>query len=290
MSDNDGKLSMEELLTQAAGGTVIPKPAVETATATTTATTANTPGTAVVEPVATNTVVEEPKVEPPKVEAPKVEEPKKPDANPIKEVRDRLAAEKAEKDKINGAIKKYSAGNYAFKLSDYLSEDGSVDYDGMIAAMAEVDLKAKAELKGISPEVQAELDRIEKEKIEIQKERLQLSMDKALTNLQIDMGLKSADVNNFFKDSMQSGKNPYQWLAQGGSLGDLYNIVYADKVSQTKIDAAVSAARATWEAERTARGNPPAVNPAAPKTSTIVGQKTGLSLDELLTAAATRKK
>ena len=190
----EDKLSLESLLSEAAGN----KP--------------TTPPPAVEEPVVEAPVVGEPAVEEPVVEEPVAEEPKKKTTekpNPMKEVRDKLSQEQKEKQKISGAVKRFTTGSYDFKLKDFVV-DGEVDYDALNAKMDEIDLKVKAEGRGISPEIQAEIDRIEKEKLELEKDKLRVGMDRALTELQLERGLKTADVNNFFKDALAVKKNPYQ--------------------------------------------------------------------------------
>jgi hypothetical protein len=208
--------------------------------------------------------------------------------NPMKELRDKYNAEKTTREKIDSAIQRFTEGDYDFKLKDFKTEDGKVDYDAVIKAMDAADIKAKAESRGISPEVQAEIERIEKEKVELQKQRLQVAMDKALTNMQLDLKITSADINNFFKDALAANKNPYAWLAQGGSLHDLYNIIYNDRLVQAKIEAAVNAARAKWEEEARIQKKVPAPNPAQP-TQPQPQNPNGISLEQLLTEAASKK-
>lgn len=226
----------------------------------------------------------EPVEEPAPVEEPtepKKEEPKKP--NPMKEVRDRLNTEQKAKEKIEKTVQRFTDGDYNFKIRDFRTEDGKVDYDALSKAMDDADLKVKAEEKGISPEVQAEIERIEKEKIELQRERLRVSMDRAIANMQTTMNLKNEEINSFFKDSMALKKNPYQWLAQGGTLDDLYYLVYRESLMKSEIDKAVEEAKAKWEASTSKKA--PTTNPAAPKEQT---KSAGLSLDELLNSAIKR--
>lgn len=255
-------VELDEILTQAAGGEVeVP----------------------VEEPVE-EPVEGEPEVteETPKEETPKEEPKNKP--NPMREVRERLTQEQKAKEKIESTVQRFTEGNYSFKIRDFKTEDGKVDYDALAKAMDEADLKVKADEKGISPEVQAEIERIEKEKLELQRERLRVSMDRALSNMQVDMGLKQEDIASFFKDSMALKKNPYQWLAQGGTLPDLYYLVYRERLMQSEINKAVEEAKAKWEASNTKKA--PTTNPASTKQSTTVE---GISLPDLL-AAATNKQ
>ena len=225
------------------------------------------------EPVQEEEVAEEPKAEPVK------EEPVK-KTNPMKEVRDRLNIEQRAKEKIEKTVQRFTDGDYKFKIRDFKTEDGKVDYDALSQAMDDADLKAKAESRGISPEVQAEIERIEKEKVELQRERLRVSMDRAIASMQTDMNLKNEDINNFFKDSMALKKNPYQWLAQGGTLSDLYYLVYRENLMKSEIEKAVADAKSKWEAANTKK--PPTSNPATPKQKTSTD---GIALDALLSEA-----
>jgi hypothetical protein len=283
------KISLEQALTQAAGGTIPdPTPAPEPE---------QQPEPA---PVAAPEVVEEPEekepvakaegttgVTPkPKAEAKPVEDDKKP--NPMKEVREKYSAEKSTREKIENAITRFTNGDYNFKLKDF-NVDGKVDYDALAAAMDTADTKVKAESKGITPEVQAEIERIEKEKIELNKQKLQVSMDRALTNLQLNMNVKGAEINNFFKDAMAQRKNPYQWLAQGGDLQDLYILVYRDKLLKQEIENAVGQAKTKWEEEAQRKGKVPVANPAKPTQPTTTKATNGPSLQELLSQAAGKK-
>jgi hypothetical protein len=218
----------------------------------------------------------------------KPDEKKDGKVNPMKEIRDKYAAEKAGKEKIEALVQRYTAGSYEFKLKEFMKE-GKMDYEALATAMNTSDTKVKAEAKGITPEVQAEIDRIERDKVEIQKQRLQITMDRALTNLQQNMNVKSAEVNNFFKDAMMLKKNPYQWLAQGGDLQDLYILVYRDKLLKQQIDTAVTQAKGKWEEERLRQTKVPVANPAQPTQSKPINNN-GVSLSDLLTQAAGRKK
>lgn len=209
--------------------------------------------------------------------------------NPMKEVREKYNQEKSTREKISNAIERFTEGTYTFVLKDF-KVDGKVDYDSFIKAMDEADLKVKAEAKGIAPEVQAEIERIEKEKVELNKQRLQVAMDRALTNMQQELGLKSADVNNFFKDAMAVKKNPYQWLAQGGDLHDLYRNIYWDKLIKEKTDAAVAAAKTTWEADLARGKQAPVKNPAQANPPSPANPSNGISMEQLLIEAANKHK
>ena len=202
-------------------------------------------------------------------------------SNPVKEIRDRLNVEQKAKEKIENAIQRFTEGSYNFKIKDFKTEDGKVDYDALIAAMDKADVTVRAENKGVSPEVQMELERIQQEKLELQKERLRVSMDRALSNMQVDMQLSREDINTFFKDSLALQHNPYQWLAQGGALEDLYYLVYRERITKESVDKAVEEAKAKWDNDHSKKA--PASNPASPA---VVSSESGLSLNQLLTSAA----
>ena len=226
-------------------------------------------------------VVEDNKVETKEeeVKAPEVKEEVK-KTNPMKEVRDRLNSEQKAKERIEKTIQRFTEGDYKFRIRDFKTEDGKVDYEALSKAMDDADIKVKADERGISPEVQAEIERIEKEKIELQRERLRVSMDRAIANMQTTMGLKNEDINNFFKDSMAMKKNPYNWLAQGGTLQDLYYLVYRESLMKAEIKKAVDEAKAQWESNSSKK--PPVTNPA--KQSNDL-RSSELSLNDLLSLA-----
>lgn len=204
-----------------------------------------------------------------------------PAKNPMKEVRDRLNAEQKEKSKIVNATQRFIDGNYEFKLRDFRDENGNVDYDSLIKAMDDADVNKAAAEKGISPEVQAEIDRIENEKKELAKERMRVAMDRALADLQTSMNLQANDINQFFKDSMALSKNPYTWLSQGGTLSELYYLVYRERITQDAINKAVEEAKVEWESKKAPV--PPSSNPAKPSRS-----NGALSLDQLLNQAVNK--
>ena len=294
MPDN---LTLEQLLVQAAGGTPIPADPAPADPVPADPNPANPTDPKPADPVPAkpaDPVPADPKpADPanpadPKPTDPKPGEPDPTKSNPVKELRDKYSTEKTAREKMETAINKFTEGDYQFKLKDFVV-DGKMDYDALTKAMAEADIKAKAEARGVSPEVQAEIERIEQEKIELEKQRLQVNMDKALTNLQLEVGIKSADINQFFKDALAVNKNPYRWLNQGGDLKELYSIIYADKLTQAKIDAAVAAARAKWDEEAARKGRAPAPNPAAPSPTPGASGATGLSMAELLAEAAAKK-
>ena len=84
-------------------------------------------------------------------------------------------------------------------------------------------------------------------------------------------------------------KNPYQWLAQGGSLQDLYYLIYKDTMVKKQVDMAVATARAKWEDEMRRQSKIPAANPAKPTQTTGVNP-TGISMEALLEEAARRNR
>lgn len=283
MPDN---LTLEQLLVQAAGGTPTPADPTPADPAPANPTDPKPADPAPANP--TDPKPADPNPTDPKPTDPKPGEPDPTKPNPVKELRDKYSTEKTAREKMETAINKFTEGDYQFKLKDFVV-DGKMDYDALTKAMAEADIKAKAEARGVSPEVQAEIERIEQEKIELEKQRLQVNMDKALTNLQLEVGIKSADINQFFKDALAVNKNPYRWLNQGGDLKELYSIIYADKLTQAKIDAAVAAARAKWDEEAARKGRAPAPNPATPSPTPGASGATGLSMAELLAEAAAKK-
>lgn len=227
----------------------------------------NTEDVTPTEPEATPTEPETaPAPEPTPAPAPETKpaEPATPKSNPMKEVRDRLNQEQKAKERIDSAINRFATGDYAFKIKEFKTEDGKVDYDSFIKAMDEADLKARSAERGISPEVQAEIERIEREKKELQKDRMRVAMDRALASLQTSRQLSNADINKFFNDSMALNKNPYTWLAQGGTLDDLYYLVYRESITQSAIDKAVEEAKASWSNPAVVTPTP---NPAAPAST-----------------------
>jgi len=299
MPEQNNKISLEEALSQGAGNapsatptpTPVEQPKVDPATAVDKAADQLVQAKlAEPKPAAVTPEVKPADVKPVETKPAegKPEEKKDGKVNPMKEIRDKYAAEKAGKEKIEALVQRYTAGSYEFKLKEFMKE-GKMDYDALAAAMDKSDTVVKAEAKGITPEVQEEIQRIEKEKIEIQKQRLQITMDRALTNLQQNMGVKTGEVNNFFKDAMALKKNPYQWLAQGGDLQDLYILVYRDKLLKQQIDNAVGQAKTKWEEEKLRQTKVPVANPAQSSQPKPVNAN-GVSLNDLLTEAKNRKK
>ena len=285
------KVSLEELLTQAAGGTPPATPPVDPVPPVTPPADPVPPTTPAdpVPPVAPTVPADpvDPAANPADPVPPVDPVPPKDKPNPVKELREKYNTEKTAREKIDATIQRLTDGTYDLKLKDFKNEAGKVDYDALAKAMDAADTKVKAEQKGIPPEVQAEVERIEREKIELNKQKLQVSMDRALNELQLDLGIKQPEINNFFKDSMAVKKNPYQWIAQGGTLKDLYRIIYWDKLVDSKSTAAVAAAKAQWEADAQRSQRAPVANPAPTKPQAGV-KPDGLSLEAMLTEAAAK--
>ena len=277
MTNDNGKLTMEEILAQAAG---------------------NEPETQDPEPQEPEPAdPQEPEPQEPETQDPEPQEPEtvepepedtKPKSNPLKDLRDKYTSEKSTREKIDSAIQKFSVGDYDFSIKDFVV-DGKMDYDAFAQAMEDADIEAAAKAKGIKPEVQAEIERMERERVELEKEKLQVAMDRALTNFQLELNLKGDEINQFFKDALAVKKNPYSWIQQGGTLQDLYNILYRDKIMQSEIDKAVSAARAKWDEEAVRSTKTPAPNPANPPRQDS-NPSNGLTMSQLLEEAAKRRR
>jgi hypothetical protein len=103
------------------------------------------------------------------------------------------------------------------------------------------------------------------------------------------MNVKSNEINTFFKDAMSLKKNPYQWLAQGGDLQDLYILVYRDKLLKQEIDNAIGQAKTKWEEELQRKTKVPVANPAKPTQASTTKNTNGPSLQDLLSQAAGKK-
>lgn len=265
--------NLNEFLTAAASGEIVDTPAQGAAEPEEQENPVEPAGEDVSEPQDnSSTVSETPAAEP--------EDPNKNKKNPMKEVRDRLTQEQKARERVEKTIQRFTEGDYKFKIRDFKTEDGKVDYEALQKAMDEADMKVRAESKGVSPEIQAEIERIEQEKLELRKERLRVQMDRELSNMQVEMQLNKEDINLFFKDALAVNRNPYQWLAQGGNLNDLYFLIYKDKLIQSQVDKEVAAAREKWDAD--SKKKAPTSNPAAPSPSV---PKDGMSLESLLTNA-----
>ena len=128
--------------------------------------------------------------------------------NPMKELRDKASAAEKAQVKIDTAINRLSDGDYAFKLRDFKNEEGKVDYDKLIEAMDEADVKKRAESRGLTPEMQAEIEKYEREKKEVEIAKARVQMDRQLNNFQMEQQLSPEDLNLFISDSMKVGINP----------------------------------------------------------------------------------
>lgn len=211
--------------------------------------------------------------------------------NPMKELRDKANAAAKSQEKIDGAINRLSDGEYDFKLKDFKNEQGKVDYDALIKAMDEADVKKRAETRGLSPEMQAEIERYEKEKRQVEMEKARVQMDRQLNNFQMEQQLNSDDLNNFIADSMKLGINPLSIAALDKTakgttaLKMLYKAVYTDRIVKEAADKAVEEARTKWEADLVAKGGQPKQNPANPNnTKTNKTDAKGMALDDFLKA------
>lgn len=274
-------LNMNQLLQEAAGGTVETEPivAVETEPIVESEGTETDPA-----PVPAPTPAPTPGVKPATKPAP-TGQPKM--NNPIKEVREKYNQEKSAREKMSTVMNKFTTGGYELNLTDFV-EDGKLNYDSLSEAMEDVDITAKANVNNITPEIQAQIDRIEEDRVELNKQRLQVAMDRALANLQLDLGLKGSDISNFFADSLKLKKNPYTWLSQGGSLEDLHFLVYRERIMKEQIKGAVETAKETWTADANKQTKAPAYNPAQPRKD-VPRSESGVSMSDLLSEAANKK-
>lgn len=209
--------------------------------------------------------------------------------NPMKELRDKANAATRAQEKIEGAITRLSGGDYDLRLKDFKTEDGKVDYDALIAAMDEVDVKKRAEGRGISPELQAEIEKYEREKKEVEIAKARVQMDRQLNNFQMEQKLSPEDLNTFISDTMKIGINPLSIAALDRTakgtmaLKMLYKAVYSDRIIQEAVTKALEEAETKRQADATAQKGQPKANPGAPNTSkTSEGGSKGMALDEFL--------
>ena len=201
-------------------------------------------------------------------------EAKKPDGpNPMKELRDKANSATKLQEKIDNAINRLSDGEYNFKLKDFKNEQGKVDYDALITAMDEADVKQRAASRGLSPEMQAEIEKYEREKKDVEIAKARVQMDRQLNNFQMEQKLTPDDLNLFISDSMKLGINPLSIAALDKTskgtvaLQMLYKAVYTDKIVKTAVDQAVAEAKAKWDADLNAKGTQPKPNPANPNNN-----------------------
>lgn len=281
--DGDEKLTLEDLQAEL-GGAEDPKPATPPAT----------------EPPATEPSAEEPSAEPqkgndpvptePTKTEPKKTEPKRDDGNnPMKDLRDRYNAAEQTRKKIDEVVNRFADGEYDFKVKDFKTEDGKIDYDALIEAMDDADIKARATEKGVSPELQKELERYEKEKQEMNKEKLRVRFDRQVTNFQLENNLPEEKIDKFFNDAIKAGINPYSIAAIDNTskgttaLNMLYKAVYHDELVRQAAEDAKAQADADRQASNAAQQGQPKPIPGTPsrgKTEEPTGS--GISLDDLL--------
>lgn len=216
---------------------------------------------------------------------------KKPGVSPMKELRDRANAATKMQAKIDGAINRLSDGDYNFKLKEFKNEQGKVDYDSLIKAMDEADVKHRADTRGLTPEIQAEIEKYEQDKKEVAIAKARVQMDRQLNNFQMEQQLTPDQLNTFISDAMKVGINPLSIAALDKTskgtvaLQMLYKAVYTDKIVKDATDKAVEEAKAKWDADLAAKGTQPKVNPAQPNNSkTTKTDPKGMALDDFLNA------
>ena len=209
--------------------------------------------------------------------------------NPMRALRDKANAATREREKIDGAVHRLSDGEYKFKLRDFKNDEGKIDYDALIEAMDEADVEQRAAGKGIDPKLQAEIEKYEREKREVEIAKARVQMDRQLNNFQIENQMSQEDLNNFISDSMKMGVNPLtiaslDKTAKGTTaLKMLHQAVYADKIIKIAVDEAVAKVRAEYDDKAVAAGGQPKTNPAAPsKGKTDTTDPKGMALDEFL--------
>jgi hypothetical protein len=209
--------------------------------------------------------------------------------NPMKELRDKANAATRLQEKIDTAINRMSDGDYDFRIKDFKGENGKVDYDAMIKAMDEADVKARAETRGLSPELQAEIEKYEKEKKEVEIAKARVQMDRQLNNFQMEQQLSPEDLNSFISDAMKVGINPLSIAALDKTakgttaLKLLYQAVYTDRIVQAAVDKALADAETARAEAEAARTGQPKANPAAPNNNkTNKTDSKGIALDDFL--------
>ena len=191
--------------------------------------------------------------------------------------------------KIDTAINRLSDGEYAFKLRDFKNEEGKVDYDKLIEAMDEADVKKRAESRGLTPEMQAEIEKYEREKKEVEIAKARVQMDRQLNNFQMEQQLSPEDLNLFISDAMKIGINPLSIAALDKTskgttaLKLLYKAVYSDRLMKDAVTKALAEAEAKREADVAAKGGQPKSNPAGINNSkTNTTDPKGMALDDFL--------
>lgn len=209
--------------------------------------------------------------------------------NPMKELRDKANAATKAQEKIDGALNRYTDGDYEFKLKDFKNENGKIDYDAFIKAMDEADVKRRAESRGLSPEMQAEIERYEREKKEVEIAKARVQMDRQLNNFQMEQQLSPEELNVFIADSMKIGINPLSIAAldktSKGTLAlkMLYKAVYAERLTQEAIKKAIEDHEAKRIADAEAKRTQPKSNPAGSHTKkTEQTDEKGMALEDFL--------
>lgn len=209
--------------------------------------------------------------------------------NPMKELRDKANAAQKLQQKIDSAINRLSDGDYNFKLKDFKNDTGKVDYDALIKAMDDADVKQRAEARGLTPELQAEIEKYEKEKKEVEIAKARVQMDRQLNNFQMEQQLSPDDLNSFISDAMKLGINPLSIAALDKTskgttaLKLLYQAVYTDKIVQKAVEKALADAEAKRQADAAAKGGQPKANPAASNANkTNKTDSKGIALDDFL--------
>ena len=209
--------------------------------------------------------------------------------NPMKELRDKASAAEKAQVKIDTAINRLSDGDYAFKLRDFKNEEGKIDYDKLIEAMDEADVKKRAESRGLTPEMQAEIEKYEREKKEVEIAKARVQMDRQLNNFQMEQQLSPEDLNLFISDAMKVGINPLSIAALDKTskgttaLKLLYKAVYSDRLVKDAVTKALAEAEAKREADAAAKGGQPKSNPAGINNSkTNTTDPKGMALDDFL--------
>lgn len=266
------EVTLDQLINEAAGGDVTPEPTQDTVAD-------DEQPEQNVQPDQDNQDTQVTTQDP--TDATKVEEKKEEQkkSNPMKEVRDKLNQEQSARKRNDTIMNRFADGDYKFKLKDFKDADGKIDYEALAEAMDNADSESKAKTNNITPEMQKELERIQREKIEITRKRLEADMQVELANMQVEMGLNKAQINEFFSASLKLKINPYMWLQQGGNMSDLYFVVNKEKIIADRVEKAVAEERAKWEStpQRTHTSNP-----AKTVTKPQVTDTNKISLDELL--------
>lgn len=214
---------------------------------------------------------------------------KKNKENPIASLRKAKELAEKEKNKIEAVLNRLTEGDYSFKLKDFKNDQGKIDYDKLSAEMDAADVKKRAETRGLTPEMQAEIEKYEQEKKAIEREKLRIDMDRKLNSFQAEMNMTAEQLNLFISEAAKLGINPLSIAALDKTskgtvaLKYLHTAINHEKLVKAAVDKAVAEARAKWEADLAATANQPKGNPAKPNASqTNQPDAKGLALDEFL--------